>query len=184
MKGSQPPQTLPNWVAQFDVCLIPFLKNDLTAGIYPLKINEYLACGKPVVATRFSDLSDFEEVVDIADTSEEFIILVKKVLGESRPKNQSNKHANNDDIPHETRKKRIAFARQNSWENRAEAFGEAVSETLGSLQNAQKQHNTIAHLQYIPNVFNRWGNVAESFFTTPKPPQTGQNFIIRPVFSI
>jgi glycosyltransferase involved in cell wall biosynthesis len=175
MKGSQPPKTLPNWVAQFDACLIPFLKNDLTAGIYPLKINEYLACGKPVVTTRFSDLSDFEGVVEIADTTAEFVHLVKKVISESRPNNPSN---------HENSKKRIAFARQNSWESRAENFGEAVMETLVSVQKSQKPQVKTVAMQYIPNAFNRWGNVAEGFFTAPKPPKTHENLIIRPVFSI
>ena len=32
----------------------PFVKNDFTRGVYPLKINEYLAVGLPVVSTRFS----------------------------------------------------------------------------------------------------------------------------------
>lgn len=171
MKGSQPPKTLPNWVAQFDVCLIPFLKNELTAGIYPLKINEYLASGKAVVTTRFSDLSDFEEVVAIANTSDEFIQLVKDAIAE----NQSNNRNDNG-------KKRIAFARQNSWESRAEDFGKAVIETLIATQKIQK-HQT-ANMQYIPNSFNRWGNVAEGFFTTPKLPKPQGSLIIRPVFSI
>lgn len=69
--GSQPPSVLPTWVQKFDICWIPFIKNELTAGIYPLKINEYLAASKPVVSTHFSNLSDFESVISIADSVEE-----------------------------------------------------------------------------------------------------------------
>jgi glycosyltransferase involved in cell wall biosynthesis len=183
LKGSQPPKSLPDWVAQFDVCLIPFLKNELTAGIYPLKINEYLACGKPVVTTRFSDLSDFEKVVEIADNSLNFIQLVKKVLTESRPKNQSDKRNTDDDLPHNFRKRRIEFARQNSWANRAEAFGEAVMQTLENKQQSRKTKT--AAMQYIPNAFNRWGNVGDEFFKQPQPPKCmRESVIIRPIFSI
>ena len=114
-------------------------------------------------------------MVEIADTTAEFVRLVKKVISESHPNNQSN---------HENRKKRIAFARQNSWESRAENFGEAVMETLTNVQKAQKQQVKTAAMQYIPNAFNRWGNVSEGFFTTPKPPKSTENLIIRPVFSI
>lgn len=106
--GSQPPAELPNWVQKFDVCLIPFVKNELTAGIYPLKINEYLASGKPVVTTRFSDLSDFETIVDIADDNAAFI---KMVL------NSSNDAQMQLD--------RRQFAAQNSWKARAEEFAMA-----------------------------------------------------------
>ena len=105
LMGSQPPAELPNWVQKFDVCLIPFVKDELTAGIYPLKINEYLAAGKPVVTTRFSDLSDFEDIVDIADTTEAFINMV---INASTEKNQA--------------EQRKAFASKNSWRARANQF--------------------------------------------------------------
>lgn len=106
--GSQPPATLPAWVQQFDVCLIPFLKNELTAGIYPLKINEYLAAGKPVVATRFADLSDFETVVNIADDDKSFIQMVQK------------------DFSHTDIESLKSFAAQNSWTERGQQFSNLI----------------------------------------------------------
>lgn len=99
---------LPKEIAEMDLCLIPFVKNDLTAAIYPLKINEYLAMGKPVVATHFSDLSDFGSLISIADGSEAFLKAIQRELkGNTRLRIQ----------------KRIAFAQQNSWEARAQQFG-------------------------------------------------------------
>ena len=106
--GSQPPATLPTWVQQFNVCLIPFLKNELTAGIYPLKINEYLAAGKPVVSTRFANLSDFETVVQIADDEDAFLQLVQK------------EYSNTDVARFKY------FASQNSWTARSKAFSELL----------------------------------------------------------
>lgn len=110
--GAQPPAKLPAWVQVFDVCLIPFLKNALTAGIYPLKGNEYLAAGKPVVATRFADLSDFEKIIGIADDTEGYLNLVKKTL-------------DNDTDAQQT--ERRDFAAQNSWKARAEAMKNVLS---------------------------------------------------------
>ena len=106
--GSQPPATLPAWVQKFDVCLIPFVKNELTKGIYPLKINEYLAAGKPVVATRFADLSDFESVVYIADDDNAFLKLAQ------------GDYSNTDSgrFKH--------FASQNSWAARSKEFSKLL----------------------------------------------------------
>ena len=104
LMGSQPPATLPAWVQQFDVCLIPFVKNELTAGIYPLKINEYLAAGKPVVATRFADLSDFEAVVQIANDDDTFLKFVQHDFAETNTNELKN------------------FAAQNSWAERGLQF--------------------------------------------------------------
>jgi len=104
LAGAFPPEALPGWVQRMDVCLIPFVKNQFTAGIYPLKVNEYLACGKPVVSTQFADLGDFEQIISIADNGEDFIELVNQALVPA-PKAESDR--------------RRAFATANSWSARA-----------------------------------------------------------------
>ena len=109
--GAQPPADLPKWVKLFDVCLIPFIKNELTAGIYPLKINEYLAAGKPVVTTNFSDLTDFNGVVKIADDEVSFQTALNDSLDLHTP-----------ELIHE----RILFAYENSWEKRASQLGNII----------------------------------------------------------
>lgn len=115
--GAQPIQELSRYVAGFDVGLIPFRKNRLTAGIYPLKINEYLAMGIPVVSTDFADLSDFKEVVYIASDQTEFGQLIHQALAE----------------PSGTRAaERINFARANSWAARAATFDHALETALST----------------------------------------------------
>jgi len=109
--GSQPPDSLPHFVQHFDLGIIPFLDNELTAGIYPLKVNEYLAMGKPVVATTFGDMSDFREHIQLADNAEAFRKAIVRALAENHP---------------EEREQRIAFARQNSWRKRAEQLHELI----------------------------------------------------------
>lgn len=98
---------LPALIHNVDACIIPFAKNKLTEAIYPLKINEYLAMGKPVVSTDFADLSDFKFLISIADKAELFVqSLERELKGNTRLRIQ----------------KRIKFAQQNSWESRAEEF--------------------------------------------------------------
>ena len=43
---------LPRYLQEFSVATIPFVLNDVTHAVSPVKLHEYLAAGKPVVATR------------------------------------------------------------------------------------------------------------------------------------
>jgi len=49
--GFQPYQTMPQYINLAAVCINPFLTTDATRNILPGKIVQYLACGKPVIAT-------------------------------------------------------------------------------------------------------------------------------------
>jgi len=64
--GPKKVQDLPAYLKTFSLGIIPFIKNQFTKGIYPLKINEYLAAGIPVVSTNFGYLEDFETIINIA----------------------------------------------------------------------------------------------------------------------
>lgn len=111
LAGAHAPAALPGWVARMDVCLIPFVKNEFTAGIYPLKINEYLAAGKPVVSTNFAPLADFSGIVAIADTAEAFEKSVAEALRPCAP-----------DIAQTAVSRRRAFALGNDWSEKAKQF--------------------------------------------------------------
>jgi len=49
---------LPQYLNLADICINPFAINPLTNLIFPGKIYQYLACGKPVVATKLAGLID------------------------------------------------------------------------------------------------------------------------------
>jgi glycosyltransferase involved in cell wall biosynthesis len=49
--GFQPYQTMPQYINLATVCINPFLNTEATKDIFPGKIIQYIACGKPAVAT-------------------------------------------------------------------------------------------------------------------------------------
>jgi hypothetical protein len=53
---------MPAYLYNFDVCLIPFLKNKVTEAVDPVKLYEYLSSGKPVVARDLYELRRYKEL--------------------------------------------------------------------------------------------------------------------------
>lgn len=64
-------EDIPNKIAQFDVGVLPFHLNDLTHAVRPLKVLEYLAMGKPVVAVPLDEIKTWPGVF-LAASSREF----------------------------------------------------------------------------------------------------------------
>ncbi len=72
--GPKPYEVLPDYLRGFDVCLIPWLVNDLTRYMSPTKTPEYLAAGRPVVSTPIPDVEgDYPEEVRIASAPPDFV---------------------------------------------------------------------------------------------------------------
>lgn len=78
--GRQPYSRLPAILKQFDVGTIPFRVNNLTHHANPIKVYEYLAAGLPVVARRIPELEPLADYVRFADTAEEFVSEIERVL--------------------------------------------------------------------------------------------------------
>lgn len=79
--GKKSIQELPEFIKRMKCTIIPFLRNELTKYIYPLKLNEYLASGKPVVSTDFSpDLEDFKNYISLADAAPAFTDAIRKEI--------------------------------------------------------------------------------------------------------
>lgn len=100
--GSKKMEELPDYLNPFDVALNPQKLNEVTIGNYPRKIDEYLAMGKPTVATRTKAMEVFAEHTYLADTKEDYLALVEKALSENTP---------------EKEKEREIFAKSHTWEN-------------------------------------------------------------------
>ena len=82
--GARGYETLPSYLAGFDVCLMPFALNAATRFINPTKTLEYLATGLPVVSTPVRDVvHNFGDVVHIAARGD-FSACVRRVLAGER----------------------------------------------------------------------------------------------------
>jgi glycosyltransferase involved in cell wall biosynthesis len=52
--GMIPYSQVPKYISAMDVCLMPFKKDAISENAVPLKMFEYMACGKPIVSTRLN----------------------------------------------------------------------------------------------------------------------------------
>lgn len=114
------PNEVPELLRNCDVGLIPYTCTEYNKNVYPLKINEYLSVGVPVVLTSFADLPEFAEVVAFTHSKEEFCAAIKNEINSDSEAKVHN---------------RIEFAGMNSWENRTELFGSIMQKLL-----VKKQH--------------------------------------------
>lgn len=84
--GGKSYQDLPQYIAGWDVALLPFARNESTRFISPTKTPEYLAAGKPVVSTSIRDVvRPYGELglVRIADTVAEFVAAAEAAMNEN-----------------------------------------------------------------------------------------------------
>jgi glycosyltransferase involved in cell wall biosynthesis len=75
---------LPYYLAHAEAAVLPELRNDYTAAMFPMKFFEYLAAGLPVVGIRLPALAEFEDLYFPADTPEEFEAQISRVLAGER----------------------------------------------------------------------------------------------------
>ena len=78
--GEVPYARLPYWLHGFDVALLPFRVIDLTMATNPVKVYEYLAAGKPVVAVDLPEMAQFDGLVRVARSHEDFVAAVAAAL--------------------------------------------------------------------------------------------------------
>jgi len=82
--GQQPYAALPAFVAGWDICLMPFARNEATRFISPTKTLEYMAAETPIVSTSIPDvLKLYAPVVNFGDTPDEFLDACERALAES-----------------------------------------------------------------------------------------------------
>ncbi len=94
---------LASYVSHFDVCINPQLVNQTTMGNYPRKIDEYLALGKPVVATYTDFMVSFSQYVLLCNNIKEYETAITQALNIKDDKNLS--------------LERQKFALSHTWEN-------------------------------------------------------------------
>jgi glycosyltransferase involved in cell wall biosynthesis len=114
--GKRPYEDLPAYGKQFDASIIPFLLTPVILHANPLKLREYLAMGKPVVSVRTPEIEKYGDLVEIADSREEFLVKLDAVL--ARP-----------DSPEDARRRMSRIAGE-SWDARLKDVLEIVQRRL------------------------------------------------------
>jgi glycosyltransferase involved in cell wall biosynthesis len=115
--GWKPYAELPQHVAAFDVGLCPYVGSAYTQNVFPLKVYEYLAAGKPVVATGTPSLTGMEPDVVLVDGAPSVLAAIEVALESS------------SDVD---RARRMALAARNTWETRTERLLALISAELES----------------------------------------------------
>jgi glycosyltransferase involved in cell wall biosynthesis len=114
--GWRPQQELPGYLKAMDVCLIPYVRSEHTHHMFPLKLFEYMAAGKPIVSTALRELLPYEgDLLTIGETPAEFRSAIHLVLAEDSPRRVE---------------ARLQAAAQNSWGRRAEQISDLFAEAL------------------------------------------------------
>ena len=108
---------LPSVVAAFDVGLIPYLENTYTRSRFPLKLFEYLAAGKPVVASGLPELEGMEPDVTLVSGSSDFTAAANAAASLDGP----------EDVG-----RRRALAGTNTWESRTSRLLDLTAAELGA----------------------------------------------------
>jgi glycosyltransferase involved in cell wall biosynthesis len=116
--GEKSVRELTRYPQHFDVCVMPYKADGYTKYIYPLKLHEYLASGRPVVGTRIRSLEEFEGIVTLASTRWEWSRAIAAGLD---PETSSE----------ERRAARQAIAKQHDWDLLVRGIAEAITRGLG-----------------------------------------------------
>lgn len=106
MHGAVPYSKIPELMAQFDVCIVPHVETKFTDSLNPIKLWEYLASGKPIVATNIAGFRDYAHFCRIASGSDAFVAACSAAL------------TDRDNLS----SKRISEARHHTWDARVDAL--------------------------------------------------------------
>jgi glycosyltransferase involved in cell wall biosynthesis len=109
--GARPYSVLPAYVQRFDVGLIPYVLNEWTRAVDPLKLLEYLAAGVPVVSTEIPEVLKYRDAVRIGGDRDSFVREVAGALAEDGER---------------SRLRGQELARKNTWAHRARTLLDVV----------------------------------------------------------
>ena len=119
---------LPGYLAGWDVCLLPFARNDATRFISPTKTLEYMVAERPIVSTPIRDVADpYGHIVYLAETPDEFVRACETAMMSGR----------------DERERRAALMRRvlerTSWDRTASAMERQIGEAVARRARLEPQ---------------------------------------------
>ena len=116
--GEKTAEELTAYPQHFDVCLLPYRLTGYTHCIYPMKLHEYLAAGRPVIGTRIRSLLDFSSIVSLVTDAAEMEAAIRECLTE---REQSVERV----------AERRAVAERHDWDHMVDRIAEQMCDQLG-----------------------------------------------------
>jgi glycosyltransferase involved in cell wall biosynthesis len=109
--GRKPYESLPSYCKAWSVGIMPFVMNELTRNVNPIKLREYLSAGLPVVSSDIPEVRHYPDQCLVARDRDEFVALCERAIAEDTP---------------EKRRARSEAMKSETWEKKVEALGEKV----------------------------------------------------------
>lgn len=122
--GQQAYQALPQFLAGWDVCLLPFALNESTRFISPTKVLEYMAAELPIVSTAITDVEvPYGDIAAIGHDRAEFIAHCEAALNLTADKRSA--------LAAQMR----AVAARTSWDSTADQMYELMAQGVANKFN-------------------------------------------------
>ncbi|MGF1572393.1 MAG: glycosyltransferase [Sumerlaeia bacterium] len=112
--GHVPYEELPAVLHQGDALVIPYIRNKATRAVFPLKFFEYLATGKPVVASPLVSLLPFHDAVYLAEKPTHWEQALRRCFAK----------------PEHMREQRQVLARRQTWDLRLAEMSRELKKIL------------------------------------------------------
>ena len=115
-----PYKEVPEYLAASDICILPAYKNDIMWNIVPIKMYDYMAAGKPVIASSlYGIMKEFGENNGVlyVDRPEDVLKMAIEM-------------AERNSIEEEGRKAR-KFVENSSWDSKVKEFEKVLEELIG-----------------------------------------------------
>jgi glycosyltransferase involved in cell wall biosynthesis len=117
--GGKRTELLGAYPQHFDACIMPYRVDDYTNCIYPLKLHEYLASGKPVVSAPIRSVIEFGNVITIASNYQEWSDAIERALSPEEQDKQGRRRA-----------ERQRVAQQHDWDGLVDKIARTIARRL------------------------------------------------------
>jgi GT2 family glycosyltransferase/glycosyltransferase involved in cell wall biosynthesis len=128
--GEQPYRDLPQFLREVDVAIIPFRMIELIKCTNPVKLYEYMAAGKAVVAAPMPEVIGATDLAYIAEDARSFGDRIAQALAEDSS---------------ELRSRRMEWAREHTWRSRGRQLKQAIDTTRPLVSVIILTHNNWAY---------------------------------------
>lgn len=120
--GKKPADALPGYLKAMDCCLIAYAMIEYNQHVFPLKLYDYMAAGKPIVASDMEELRPLAgEHVAIARSQDKWVPAIEAVMAADSPDRAA---------------ERQRVAKGESWDHRVDEIS-AILEPMLAVQSAQ-----------------------------------------------